>query len=236
MASLQTNTQTAERDGCAGSTPGGQCGSSEPRPSCASGRQSGPAPQTGLAGPTGIHAANEGQPGTLSRHQAPVSDAAIKRLKRMEQRNRARARKAGVPVAPVDFIAVLQAQNWACCLCGEVMDPELIVEGKVHESLAISLEHEIPLGVGGGHVPRNVKGAHCRCNLKKGSARDTTNAAWCVRMAEKHAVHQAAMARLDEDKPAKGKSRLQSRGFSTTHKRTIASPNRPGKTVRREGA
>jgi hypothetical protein len=63
------------------------------------------------------------------------------------------ADKAGVPVAPVNFIAVLQSQNWACCLCGEMMDPELIVEGKVHESLAISLEHEIPLGVGGAMCP-----------------------------------------------------------------------------------
>ena len=79
-----------------------------------------------------------------------LSPAATKRLKAMEQRNRARARKAGVPVAPVDFIAVLKAQNWACCICGEAMDPELIVEGKVHESRAISLEHEIPIGVGGG--------------------------------------------------------------------------------------
>ena len=164
-----------------------------------------------------------------------LSRAAIKRLKAMEQRNRSRARKAGVPVAPVDFIAVLQAQNWACCICGEVMDPELIVEaGKTHESLAISLEHEIPIGVGGGHVPGNVFGAHCRCNLKKGNERDTGDAAWCVRMQKKHAPIERELA-APGDKPARAKSQIPNRGFDRTFKRTIASPNRPGKTVRREG-
>jgi len=164
-----------------------------------------------------------------------LSPAAIKRLKRLEQRNRARARKAGVPVAPVDFIAVLQAQNWACCICGEVMDPELITEaGKTHESRAISLEHPIGIGIGGGHVPGNVYGAHCCCNLKKGSESDTGNAAWCVRMQKKHAPIEKDLTAPDE-RPAKGKSRLQSRGFDRSFKRTIASPNRPGKTVRREG-
>ena len=234
MASLNTHTETVERVGCAGSPPGGQCGSSpEPRPSCAQGRQSGPAPQP-CCSQAGSFAANEGQPG----HSSPtggVSPDAIKRLKRMEQRNRARARKAGVPVAPVDFIAVLQAQNWACCICGEVMDPELIVEGKVHESFAISLEHEISIGVGGGHVPGNVKGAHCRCNLKKGSDSDTTNAAWCVRMADKHAPVQKVLTAPD-DKPAKAVPRLQSRGFDTTHTRKLPTKSDPrGRTVRREG-
>lgn len=233
MVSLKTNTQTVERGCRAGSMPGGQCGSSKPRPSCAQGRQSGPAPQP-CCSQAGIHAANEGQPGTQSRGSAPLSKAVIKRLKAMEQRNRARARKAGVPVAPVDFIAVLQAQNWACCICGEVMDPELIVEGKTHESLAISLEHEVPIGVGGGHVPGNVKGAHCCCNLKKGNERDTGNAAWCVRMAKKHRPVEKVLT-APEGKPAKAKSQIPNRGFDRTFKRTIASPNRPGKTVRREG-
>lgn len=164
-----------------------------------------------------------------------LSVTATKRLKRLEQNNRARARKAGVPVAPVDFIAVLHAQNWACCICGEFMDPELIVSGPVHASLAISLEHEIPIGVGGGHVPGNVKGAHCRCNLKKGNESDTGKAAWCVRMAEKHAPVERELTAPDET-AAKAKSRIQNRGFSKTHTRKLPTKSDPrGKTVRREG-
>ena len=162
-----------------------------------------------------------------------LSPAATKRLKAMEQRNRARARKAGVPVAPVDFIAVLEAQNWACCICGEAMDPELIVEGKVHESRAISLEHEIPIGVGGGHVPGNVYGAHCRCNLKKGNERDTGDAAWCVRMQKKHGPVEKILVAAGET-PAKAKRRIESRGFQNGRNGPFKTPL-GGKTVRRKG-
>lgn len=102
-----------------------------------------------------------------------LSPQAEQRLIRLEQRNRQRARRMGCDFERVDFIAVCEAQGWACRACGQDMDPEL----PHTEPMAISLEHSIALSCGGKHTADQIEGMHTACNKAKGAAIDTPRAA-----------------------------------------------------------
>jgi|GEM_PF-4731998 len=159
-----------------------------------------------------------------------LSPFAQKRLKRIEQANRARARRMGCNAVPVDFIAVLEAQAWACAITGDPLDPDL---APPHGD-SISLEHRNPLSNGGAHDAGNVCGVKLAENLKKGRTQDTPRAAKAKRQAAKFArpvigrswddeeddLDEApARPRRFDDKPAKLKTRqkrkIRGGGFQT---------------------
>lgn len=148
-----------------------------------------------------------------------ISDAARKRLNRLQRNNRYRARKKGAVAEPVDFIAQLDAQDWMCCLCGQPMDPDTLPP----DGMSISLEHDFALGWGGHHTPRNVKGAHLACNMAKGREEDTKRAAKIKRQRREKGPQS----------PHRKKRKIQSPGFQTNKsgpfKRTL-----DGRVVRRD--
>lgn len=71
---------------------------------------------------------------------------------------KARARRHGVPYEPINRRVVFDRDGWICGICG----------GPVDEADA-SLDHIIPMSVGGGHLYANVQCSHLRCNVRKGA-------------------------------------------------------------------
>lgn len=66
----------------------------------------------------------------------------------------------GVLIVPAD---VFDRDGWICGLCAGVVDPEL----KYPDSMSVSLDHIIPVSLGGMHSMANVQCAHLFCNLSK---------------------------------------------------------------------
>lgn len=79
---------------------------------------------------------------------------------RTEQGQRRQARKHGATIGLVDLAAIKQRDRMLCCICGE----------KVAER-DFSLDHTIPLSLGGPHSQENLRVAHVRCNSRRGAGR-----------------------------------------------------------------
>ena len=79
-----------------------------------------------------------------------------------EKEQARRALKAGAEVSPVDL-----ADLWTgyCALCGEEMDYDL----KYPDPMSKSLDHDIPLSLGGSHSKDNLQWTHLTCNISKGA-------------------------------------------------------------------
>ncbi len=158
------------------------------------------------------------------------SPAAVKRLKRIEQANRARARRMGCKAVPVDFVHKCHQQGWVCAITGVALDPEL----PPSDTLSISLDHHNPLSNGGAHDWDNVRATTLGANLAKAKAEDTPRAAKRKRQAKKLGLDSdvARAAKAKTRQKLQGR-RLQSRGFQTNRdsafKKTLN-----GKTVRRD--
>lgn len=99
----------------------------------------------------------------LERQQATNSEtvAAYRQRnpgKHAEIENRRRARRLEQFVAPVDPADIRERDGGLCGICGQpVMESEQ------------SLDHIIPISLGGTHEPANVQLAHRVCNSQKGT-------------------------------------------------------------------
>ena len=60
---------------------------------------------------------------------------------------------------------IFERDNWTCQLCQEPIDPEL----KWPESGFASIDHIVPISLGGDDTPDNVQAAHLSCNQGKGN-------------------------------------------------------------------
>jgi 5-methylcytosine-specific restriction endonuclease McrA/endogenous inhibitor of DNA gyrase (YacG/DUF329 family) len=76
-----------------------------------------------------------------------------------------RARKLGAYVETVRFSDVARRDRWTCYICSERIDKTLAFP----DPLSASLDHVVPLSVGGTHEPSNVRITHLRCNVSKGN-------------------------------------------------------------------
>jgi hypothetical protein len=76
--------------------------------------------------------------------------------------NRA-ARKRGAYVADVHFAHIYKRDGGICQICGGAVDKS----AKAPHPLSPSLDHIVPLAVGGTHEPANVQLAHFLCNSLK---------------------------------------------------------------------
>lgn len=79
--------------------------------------------------------------------------------------HRARARRYGVEYEPINRVKVYKRDAWRCGLCGRKVSPNL----KSPHPLSPSLDHVVPMSLGGGHVYANVQLAHFICNSMKGA-------------------------------------------------------------------
>lgn len=78
-----------------------------------------------------------------------------------KQTRRARKRKAFV--ATVYRSDIFERDSWRCQICGKKVNRSV----KVPHPMAPTIDHIIPLAVGGTHEPRNVQCAHFICNSRK---------------------------------------------------------------------
>lgn len=74
-----------------------------------------------------------------------------------------RARLLGRIVERLNALQVFDRDNWTCGICGETVDKFLAWP---HPQSA-SLDHIIPLSVGGHHTESNVQCSHFACNMAK---------------------------------------------------------------------
>lgn len=84
------------------------------------------------------------------------------RFKRAAHRRRARIKEAFVE--DVDATKVYERDKWMCHICGKKVRKKPRFPRDPHMA---SLDHLIPLDLGGAHSYANVACAHLRCNLKK---------------------------------------------------------------------
>lgn len=83
--------------------------------------------------------------------------------KRDRKHYRHRARHHGVEYEPVNRAKVYERDNWLCGICGLKVDKRL----KYPHLMSASLDHVIPVSLGGGHLYVNVQCSHLVCNRRK---------------------------------------------------------------------
>lgn len=84
-------------------------------------------------------------------------------MREADQRRRARLLKAEVErFANTD---VFERDCWRCGICNKRVRQDLLFP----HPFSASLDHVVPLSLGGAHVRANVRLAHLRCNVARGS-------------------------------------------------------------------
>lgn len=81
---------------------------------------------------------------------------------RLEGALRRGARVPGELIVPVD---VFERDGWICGLCDTSVDQSL----KWPDPMSVSLDHVIPVSLGGTHSMANLQCAHLFCNVSKGN-------------------------------------------------------------------
>jgi 5-methylcytosine-specific restriction endonuclease McrA len=64
----------------------------------------------------------------------------------------------------VDRLLVFERDGWICKLCDEPIDSTL----RLPHPKAATLDHIVPVAIGGAHTYDNVQSAHAECNFQKG--------------------------------------------------------------------
>lgn len=78
---------------------------------------------------------------------------------------RRRALKAGVFVERVDRNVIFERDKWRCHLCGKAIPCRSVYP----DPLSPSIDHIVPLSMGGDHSYANIAAAHLSCNVAKGN-------------------------------------------------------------------
>ena len=80
-----------------------------------------------------------------------------------DQNNQKRARRRGNESSPLDRLAIFNRDKWRCQLCGKTV----LKDKKWPHPLMATIDHIIPLALGGKHTAVNAQTAHLRCNVAK---------------------------------------------------------------------
>lgn len=94
-------------------------------------------------------------------------DECLRLGKRATNRHRKRAAKYGVQYEPIKASKVYERDGWVCGICKEPVDQTL----EYPHLMYASLDHIIPMALGGPHTYENVQLAHFICNSMKGAKR-----------------------------------------------------------------
>lgn len=73
-----------------------------------------------------------------------------------------RARKMGAAIGPVDLDALWTG---VCAICAGILDRSLAYP----DPLSPSVDHIVPLSIGGSHEQANLQWSHLVCNIRKGA-------------------------------------------------------------------
>lgn len=93
-----------------------------------------------------------------------------KRTQPWDEQRRARyhereARKRGNGYEHFTRAEIAERDRWTCGLCDELIDRDL----NYPNPMSLSLDHVLPLSLGGPHTRANTQAAHLRCNISKGN-------------------------------------------------------------------
>jgi len=80
-----------------------------------------------------------------------------------EQHHRRRLR-IGVAFQSISRTEIGERDGWVCGICGGPIDRELVWPDRMSQSL----DHILPLSLGGSHTVDNVRITHLDCNVKRG--------------------------------------------------------------------
>ena len=78
---------------------------------------------------------------------------------------RRRVARAGLPVERYAAADVFQRDGWVCRLCDEPVDRD----ARWPEGRCATIDHVLPVSLGGADVLDNVQTAHFSCNISKGN-------------------------------------------------------------------
>lgn len=84
---------------------------------------------------------------------------------RSRRRHARRAREKGAAVERFSHRLIYQRDGWRCGICGLAVDAGL----SYPHPLSASLDHVVPLALGGQHMQGNVRLAHLICNSVRGT-------------------------------------------------------------------
>ena len=87
------------------------------------------------------------------------------RCGKADAKDRERARSFGAELAPFSRWRIFEDHDWTCWLCRESIDKTLTDH---QDSGYGTLDHVVPLVLGGRHAPDNLLPAHRLCNSLKG--------------------------------------------------------------------
>lgn len=103
------------------------------------------------SGPKGIHCKRH-------RYNNPRQRAAQKQREAIK-------RSTAHDSESIEAQAIYERDHWRCGLCHTAVDKTL----NHPHPMSASLDHIVPLSLGGHHVRTNVQLAHLQCNLRKGN-------------------------------------------------------------------
>lgn len=83
---------------------------------------------------------------------------------------RRRALLLGAEVEPFSAAEIYERDNWTCGICNGSIDRAALFP---HPQSA-SLDHIVPLSLGGAHKPSNVRATHLYCNASRGNRVEAT--------------------------------------------------------------
>jgi hypothetical protein len=76
---------------------------------------------------------------------------------------RGRVKQFGVEYEPVDRRKVFARDRWRCGICHKPVDKSL----KWPHPMSATLDHIVPMSMGGGHTYANTQCSHATCNIRK---------------------------------------------------------------------
>lgn len=85
------------------------------------------------------------------------------RLRNREHVHRYKALKRGSATEPIDCARLFERDGWRCQLCQRRIDPRR----KHPDPLSATIDHIVPISLGGSHTWQNVQAAHFACNSSK---------------------------------------------------------------------
>lgn len=103
--------------------------------------------------------------GRRSRYCTPECSDAHKNKANWRHVQKRRTRLRGNDYEPFDRLEIFERDHWICGLCDEAIDPALACP----DPGSVSLDHIVPVSLGGPHVRDNVQAAHLGCNVLKGN-------------------------------------------------------------------
>lgn len=107
-----------------------------------------------------------------ARASALAAWKAANREKVREYQRRRRAAGYGLPAQTLDLDALWQSSGGTCGICAGPIDRRL----KWPHPDSPSIDHILPLSMGGAHEQENAQWAHLACNLRKGNRLSETPA------------------------------------------------------------